>query len=292
MTLQRDFLDDYQLTTEEFAAAIRVSHERAEGVLSGRESIDADLALRLARLFGGSAEGWLNWQRGFELWHAHERVAAELDGIMPLDPGTRLSVLEDEPLDPGLIEELRRRMADHDDPRRWVVVSVIGDEEVPLHEEYLGRMFYNVENGCYSMDLRGATPFKSQVVAESVAMVLGEGKHAIEVTTHDLEVPRFDDAVDRQLRESLLASAGYGMSEFDTGAYLRDKADMMAYLRAATEDGSPETIALAVGDVMKAMTAQTTVEYLEARGALRDRAAYDAAPDKVPDSPCDEGYEG
>ena len=52
-TLQSEFLDDYALTPEDLASAIRVPHERAERVLAGREPVDADMSLRLARLFGG-----------------------------------------------------------------------------------------------------------------------------------------------------------------------------------------------------------------------------------------------
>lgn len=289
--LQTEFLDDYQLTTREFATAIRVSHERVKRVIAGHEPVDADLALRLARLFGGSAEGWLNWQNGFELWLAHERIAAQLEAIAPLDPDTRLSVLEDEPLDPELVDELRRRMVDLDDPRRWVVVSALGDEEGPLHEKCVGRMFYDVESDCYCTDLLGATPFKSQAIAESVAAALGRRKRVIEVTKQDLEALRRDRAADRELRERFFRSAGPGMSEYDAGVYLRDRTDMVAYLEAAAEEGDREIIAVAVADVMKATTARPSVEYLEAHGALGDGAACDVAYGKVSDVPCAEGDE-
>jgi addiction module HigA family antidote len=186
-TLQSQFLDDYQLTAEEFASAIDVPHERVERLLAGDEPVDADLALRLARLFGGSADGWQHWQSGYELWNAHERIGAKLGEITPHDLDTRRSVLEDEPLEPELIEELRRRVADVHDSRRWVVVSVILGEDVPLHEESISRMFYNVESNCYSVDLLGATPFKSQKVAEAVATALGRRKGVIEVTKQDLD---------------------------------------------------------------------------------------------------------
>jgi DNA-binding phage protein len=58
------------------------------------------------------------------------------------------------------------------------------------------------------------------------------------------------------------------MSDWDVGIYRRGEADMATYLEAASEYGDPESIAAAVADVMQAMKAQTTVEYLEARGEL------------------------
>ncbi len=286
--LQSQFLDDYQLTAQEFASAIDVPGERVVRVLAGDEPVDADLALRLARLFGGSADGWLHWQSGYELWNAYERIGAKLDDITPLDPETRRSVLEDEPLEPELIEELRRRVADVHDSRRWVVVSVIRGEDVPLHEESIGRMFYNVESNHYRMDLLGATPFKSQEVAEAVATALGKRKGVVEVTKKDLEKPQRDQAADRELSERFFRNTGQGMSVWDIGTYLRDKGDMAAYLEAVAEEGDSELIAVAVADVMKAMTTQTSVEYLKERGELGDRSAFESVMGKVADVPPDE----
>jgi addiction module HigA family antidote len=266
--LQAEFLDDYELTPAQFASAIRVPLERVEHVLSGLEPFDADLALRMAKLFGGSGDGWLSWQMSYDLWHAHERIVGELGALVPLDPDTRVSVREDEPLEPEFVEELRRRMDDVRDPRRWVVVSRILDEDVPLHEESISRTFYDVASNCYCADLRGATPFKSEKVAKAVADAIGERKGVVEITTQDLEVPRRSDAVDREVKDVFFRSSGHGMSDWDIGIYLRGEADMAAYLEAATEHGDPESIAAAVADVMRAMKAQTTVEYLEARGEL------------------------
>jgi addiction module HigA family antidote len=266
--LQAVFLDDYELTPVQFASAIRVPLERVERVLSGLEPFDADLALRMAKLFGGSGDGWLSWQMDYDLWHAHERIVEELDAIVPLDPDTRASVREDEPLEPEFVEELRRRMDDVRDPRRWVVVSRILDEDVPLHEESISRTFYDVESNCYCADLRGATPFKSESVARAVADAIGERQGVVQITTQDLETPRRSDAVDRGVRDCCFRSSGQGMSDRDVGIYLRGESDMATYLEAASEYGDPESIAAAVADVMQAMKAQTTVEYLEARGEL------------------------
>ncbi len=252
--LHTEFLGDYELSAEEFASAIRVPYERVECVLAGRESIDADMALRLARLFGGSAEGWLAWQQGYDLWFAHEHIGAQLESIEPLDPDTRVSVREDEPLDPEFIEEIRRRMDEVDDPRRWLVVSTIDDGDIPLHEENISRMFYDVGHDGYCTDILGATPFKSKKIAEAVAASLGERTRVIEVTKADLEKPRRDQAVDRKLEERFFRNTGQGMSEWDVTTYLRNRADMAAYLKATVTEGDGELIDAAVADVMRAMT--------------------------------------
>lgn len=268
--LQTDFLDDYELTAQDFAEAIRLPLERVERLVSGVDPLDADVALRLATLFGGSADAWLFWQRAWDLWQARELILEELDGITPLDPDSRLSVREYEPLEPELIDELRRRIADCHDPRRWVVVSRILGEEVPLHERDIARMFYTVESNCYTPDLLCATHFKKREVAEATAAVLGDRLDVVEITTEDLKKPAHDDEVDRKIREGLLKHSGIGMSEWDIGTYLRDTADMTAYLEAAAEDGDSHLIAVAIADVIKAMTEKTTVEYLRATGQIRE----------------------
>ena len=259
--LKAEFLDDYRMSAEEFAAATRCPLERVERVLAGIESLDADMALRLARLFGGAADGWLFWQQSRDLWLARERIAGDLDAIIPLDPDTRRSVREDEPLEPELIEELRRRLADVDDPRRWLVVSRILDQDVPLHERDAARTFYNVETNCYALEILVTTSFKNRQVAEATAAVLGDRMQVVEVTKDDLRKPVHDDEVDRQLRARVFKHAGQGMLAWDIGTYLRDKADMAAYLHAAAEDGDRDTIAVAVADVMTAMAESTAVEY-------------------------------
>ncbi len=182
--LQSRFLDDYELTAEEFAVAIRVPAERAERLLAGLEPLDADMALRLAKLFGGSADGWL-------------------------------------------------------------------------------------ERNAYTPDLLHATPFKSKEVAEATAAVLGERRGVVEITKEDLRKPVHNNEVNRHVRDCLLKNSGQGMSVWDVGTYLRNEADMTAYLEAAADDGDCELIAVAVADVMKAMTEKTTVEYLRATRQIK-----------------------
>ncbi|MDZ4169504.1 MAG: HigA family addiction module antitoxin [Coriobacteriia bacterium] len=268
--LQTEFLDDYELTAKELAEAIRVPIERVERLLAGVDPLDADLALRLAKLFGGQADGWLYWQRARDLWRAREPIVEDLEAIVPLDPDSRLSVREDEPLEPELVEELKRRMADYDDPRRWVIVSRILDEDVPLYERDIGRSFYDVATGCYTLDLLHATPFKKREIAEATAAVLGDRQHVVEITREDLKKPAHDDEVDREVRDCLLKNSGRGMSAWDAGTYLRDNDDMAAYLEAAAKNGDGGVIAVAVADVLRAMTAKTTVEYLRATGQIRE----------------------
>ena len=49
------------------------------------EERDAEMALRLGRLFGNSPEFWLNAQRAVDLWAASQSAKDEVSRITPLD---------------------------------------------------------------------------------------------------------------------------------------------------------------------------------------------------------------
>jgi len=53
-----------------YAARINVSYPRINEIINGKRGITPDTALRFARLFGTTAEFWLNGQRNWDLWHA------------------------------------------------------------------------------------------------------------------------------------------------------------------------------------------------------------------------------
>jgi plasmid maintenance system antidote protein VapI len=43
------------------------------------------MAIRLGRLFGNSAEFWLNAQRAVDLWEANQALKSEVSRIRPLN---------------------------------------------------------------------------------------------------------------------------------------------------------------------------------------------------------------
>lgn len=80
-----EFMEPLGLTQTELAERIGVPIQRVNQVIRGRRSVTPDTALRLARLFGTTAEFWLNAQTGWDLWHAqNSRSAADIEGIEPL----------------------------------------------------------------------------------------------------------------------------------------------------------------------------------------------------------------
>lgn len=82
--LQEDFLPDYALNASSLAEAIGVSRQTVNELLRGRRAVSPGMALRLARLFGNSAEFWLNAQRAVDLWDAAQAIKNEVQRIKPL----------------------------------------------------------------------------------------------------------------------------------------------------------------------------------------------------------------
>jgi len=82
--LREDFLQDYGLTVSGLAEALGVSRQTVNELLRGRRAVSPQMALRLSRLFGNSAEFWLNAQRAVDLWDAAQAIRAEVKRIKPL----------------------------------------------------------------------------------------------------------------------------------------------------------------------------------------------------------------
>jgi addiction module HigA family antidote len=82
--LREDFLPDYGLTISGLAEALGVSRQTINELLRGRRAVSPEMALRFSRLFGNSAEFWLNAQRAVDLWDAAQAIKTKVKRIKPL----------------------------------------------------------------------------------------------------------------------------------------------------------------------------------------------------------------
>ena len=82
--LREDFMPDYGLTVAGFAKAIGVSRQTMNELLRERRAVSPEMALRLGKLFGNTAEFWLNVQRAVDLWDAQKSIKEKIDKIHPL----------------------------------------------------------------------------------------------------------------------------------------------------------------------------------------------------------------
>jgi addiction module HigA family antidote len=82
--LREDFMPDFGLTVASLADAIGVSRQSINELLRARRALSPEMALRLGRLFGNSAEFWVNAQRAVDLWDATQEIQEEVARIRPL----------------------------------------------------------------------------------------------------------------------------------------------------------------------------------------------------------------
>ncbi len=82
--LREEFLSPLKLSALSVARAIGVPRTRIERLASEQVDLSPDTALRLARLFGTSAEFWMNLQSRYALETVSDALSDTLDKIEPM----------------------------------------------------------------------------------------------------------------------------------------------------------------------------------------------------------------
>ena len=77
-----EILEDLEITQRQFAKAIGVTPYRVSQIINRRAPVTADMAVRIGRAFGQSAEFWMNLQQMYDLEVA--RAAVDVSAIEPL----------------------------------------------------------------------------------------------------------------------------------------------------------------------------------------------------------------
>lgn len=62
------------LTVKQAAEGLGVSRKSLSALLNGHFGISPEMAVRLAKAFGGSAESWLLQQAQYDLWHVMQKA--------------------------------------------------------------------------------------------------------------------------------------------------------------------------------------------------------------------------
>ncbi len=86
--LREEFLQPMGLTQGALAEAMGVPRKHVSELCNDRRSVTAATALILARVFGNSADFWLNVQRRNDLWEAmnSERQRWRIERAKPISP--------------------------------------------------------------------------------------------------------------------------------------------------------------------------------------------------------------
>jgi addiction module HigA family antidote len=67
--LVAEFLEPLNLTHTQLAELIKIPHNQINDIINNHRAISSDIAIRLGKVFGTSAEVWLNLQMKWDLWH-------------------------------------------------------------------------------------------------------------------------------------------------------------------------------------------------------------------------------
>lgn len=81
--LLEEFLKPFGLTPGRAAARLHIARPRIEKLVRGLTPVTIDTALRLERLFGTSAQFWLNLQNRYDLEMAKRGLAPDIASIEP-----------------------------------------------------------------------------------------------------------------------------------------------------------------------------------------------------------------
>ena len=76
----REYLPD-AIGVTEAAKRLGVTRQALSALLNGRAGVSAEMALRLERALGTSAEMWLEMQAGYDLWQARQHRQPKVERI-------------------------------------------------------------------------------------------------------------------------------------------------------------------------------------------------------------------
>lgn len=79
--VRQDCIEALGLTIGEAAEPLRVTRQTLDRLVNERGGISPEMALRLAKAFGGSAEMWMRLQATFHLAEARRRKADDIAAI-------------------------------------------------------------------------------------------------------------------------------------------------------------------------------------------------------------------
>jgi addiction module HigA family antidote len=71
LVVLNECIEPLGLTITDAAAALGVTRNTLSQLVNGKRGISPEMAVRLAKVFGGSPEGWLVQQAQYDLAHVH-----------------------------------------------------------------------------------------------------------------------------------------------------------------------------------------------------------------------------
>ena len=73
--VRRQCLEPLGLTVTKAAEGLGVSRQALSELVNEKTPVSVEMAIRLSKAFGSSAETWLGMQTAYDLWEARERAS-------------------------------------------------------------------------------------------------------------------------------------------------------------------------------------------------------------------------
>jgi addiction module HigA family antidote len=83
--LLEEFIRPFGLSPGKTAARLHIARPRIEKLVRGQTPVTVDTALRLEKLFGATAQFWLNLQTHYDLEIAKRTLTDDIATIEPID---------------------------------------------------------------------------------------------------------------------------------------------------------------------------------------------------------------
>ena len=77
------YLQPFRISSRSVAEKLKVSPSTFNRLVNGASNVSPEMALRLSKTLGRSAESWLAMQDNYDLWHARDQV--NLTAVEKLD---------------------------------------------------------------------------------------------------------------------------------------------------------------------------------------------------------------
>jgi addiction module HigA family antidote len=90
--LQEEFMEPLGITAYRLSKEIKVQQTAVSQIINGSRRITVDMALRLSRYFGNSAQFWLNLQNQYDLESEVEKKEYLIKEIVPCNAAERSAV--------------------------------------------------------------------------------------------------------------------------------------------------------------------------------------------------------
>jgi antitoxin HigA-1 len=74
--LVRDNLDELGVSISDAAKGLGVTRQQLHKIIAGRSAISPEMAVRLEKAIGGTADGWMRMQINFDLAQVRERESS------------------------------------------------------------------------------------------------------------------------------------------------------------------------------------------------------------------------